>query len=410
MARIRPTQVADDDWGDESPVRRRKTVRYAVPVAVAGMAAATIGLVPALADSGDPELPKISAQELISKIAEADAQQLSGTVKISTDLGFPSMPGGLTLGGGAGEDGEATASPESKLPELASGTHTLRFAVDGPDKHRISIIEDAAEYSVIHNGDEVWAYDSASNTAFHAKAPRGAAAEAERKKPELPAELRDATPQDLAEQALSAVDDSTEVTVDGTAKVAGRDAYQLKITPKQGDSTIGAVRIAVDADSGVPLKFTLSPKSGGKAVVEAGFTKIDFGAPSASGFEFTPPKGTKVTEQSDLEREAGKLEGESKGKNPVEELSGLKVIGESWGSIGQFELPGGVPSGQHPSAEGEGAAADLLGSLGDQVKGDFGSGTVFSTRLVNALLTDDGKVFVGAVDKDALIKAANEAK
>ena len=37
-------------------------------------------------------------------------------------------------------------------------------------------------------------------------------------------------------------------------------------------------------------------------------------------------------------------------------------------------------------------------------------GTVFSTRLVNALITDNGKVYVGAVTQDALLKAANAAK
>ena len=42
--------------------------------------------------------------------------------------------------------------------------------------------------------------------------------------------------------------------------------------------------------------------------------------------------------------------------------------------------------------------------------GKFGSGTVFSTRLVNALITDDGKVYAGAVTKDALVKAANAAQ
>lgn len=414
MARIRPTQVADDSWDDDGPVRRRKAFRYAVPVAAAGVAAATIGLVPALADSGDPDLPKISAQELISKIAEADVQQASGTVKITTDLGIPALPEGMTLGGGDGEDGGATASPESKLPALLSGTHTLRFAVDGPDKHRVSIIEDAAEYSVIHNGGELWAYDSGSNTAFHATAPKDAAAKGGKDKPELPADLRDATPQELAEQALAAVDDTTEVRVDGTAKVAGRDAYQLKIVPKQDDSTIGSVRIAVDADNGLPLKFTLTPKSGGNAVVEVGFTKVDFGKPSASSFEFTPPKGTKVTEQSDLERDAEKLreklDGDLKAKSPAAELSGVKLIGDTWDAIAQLEVPGGALNGGPSSSEAEGAAAGLIDGLGDKVKGDFGSGTVFSTRLVNALLTEDGKVFVGAVDKDALIKAANAAK
>lgn len=42
--------------------------------------------------------------------------------------------------------------------------------------------------------------------------------------------------------------------------------------------------------------------------------------------------------------------------------------------------------------------------------GRFGSGTVFSTRLVNALVTDDGRVYAGAVTKDALVKAADAAK
>ena len=105
------------------------------------MAAATIGLVPALAGSGDPDLPKITAQELIEKIAASDVQQLSGTVKISTDLGLPDL-GGLEgslapAGGGAGRRGRgSSADPSAKLMELASGTHTLRVAADGPDKQR----------------------------------------------------------------------------------------------------------------------------------------------------------------------------------------------------------------------------------------------------------------------------------
>ncbi|MFD9642438.1 hypothetical protein ACFWWN_02840, partial [Streptomyces sp. NPDC059082] len=52
----------------------------------------------------------------------------------------------------------------------------------------------------------------------------------------------------------------------------------------------------------------------------------------------------------------------------------------------------------------------FLDSFGDKVTGKFGSGTVFSTKLVNALLTDDGKVYVGAVTKDALVDAANAGK
>jgi outer membrane lipoprotein-sorting protein len=393
------------DEADDVRAGRRKAARYVVPVAVVGVAAATIGLVPALADSGDPSLPKITAEQLIEKIAKSDVQQLSGTVKVSTDLGLPSL-GGLESGmlSGATEgSGGSSADPQSKLMELASGTHTVRVAADGPDKAKVSVLENAAEYSIIHNGNDVWAYDSKSNEVYHSTAP--AAEKGEEKAPkDVPT-----TPKELADEALKSVDDTTSVTVDGTAQVAGRDAYKLLIKPKQSGSTVGAITVAVDAKTGVPLKFTLVPTSGGAAVVDAGFTQVAFAKPAASTFDFTPPKGAKVTEDKD-----GKDTKESKAPESAptrgdlgKGLDGLKTIGKGWSTIAEFDTGGqGMPSGS--SSEG-GDVSGFLNSLGDHVKGKFGSGTVFSTRLVNALITDDGKVYAGAVTKDALVKAANAA-
>ncbi|MGW1076874.1 LolA family protein [Streptomyces sp. NPDC002537] len=401
MARNEPTQVAE-----ESSPARRKAVRYAVPVAVAGVAAATIGLVPALAKSGDPDLPKISAQDLIAKVAQSDVQQLSGSVKVTTDLGLPSLPGGTSLGalGDGRKGGGADASPQAKLTELASGSHTLRIAADGPDKQRLSIVEKAAEYSLIRNGDQVWAYDSGTNTVHHTTAP-GEKRDAKHGGPE---DLKNASPQELAKKALAAVDDTTSVAVDGTAKVAGRDAYQLLIKPKAAESTVGAVRIAVDAKTGMPLKFTLTPKSGGKAVVDAAFTKVDFAKPGAGTFDFTPPKGAKVTEgKSGGGADKGRPEGHPGAQGAP---SGFDVVGKSWTSIAEFKAPAGADKakGVKGGALGKnvGGAGALLDSMGTKVSGSFGSGHVFSTRLVNVLMTDDGKVYAGAVTKEALIKAA----
>ncbi|MEU4351721.1 DUF2092 domain-containing protein [Streptomyces sp. NPDC023838] len=397
---------------------RRKAARYLVPVGVAGVAAATIGLVPALAASGDPDLPKISAQQLIEKIAASDAQQLSGTMKIKTDLGLPSFGGlgSFAPKGGAGKGG-SSASPDSKLMELASGSHTLRVAADGPDKQKLSVLDNASEYSVIHSGDDVWAYDSASNEVYHSKRAPGGVREGH---PGKAPEALPATPKALAEQALKAVDPTTSVTVDGTSHVAGRDAYQLVIKPKQSGSTIGAIRIAVDAKNGVPLKFTLAPSGGGKAVIDAGFTKVDFGKPSASTFDFTPPKGAKVTQDDGKGHEGKGHDGRAHGGKDLkgsrgEEFKGLNVIGKGWNSIARLDVPGGkgipsAPSGKGGKGDVPPEARKFLDSLGDKVTGKFGSGTVFKTRLINALVTDDGKVYVGAVNKDALVNAANAAK
>ncbi|MEU1122927.1 DUF2092 domain-containing protein [Streptomyces sp. NPDC005899] len=393
-------------------VGRRKAARYIVPVAVAGVAAATIGLVPALASSGDPDLPEITAQQLVEKIAASDEEQLSGTLKISTDLGIPSLGGlaGSFVPGAQGGGGASSAAPETKLMELASGTHTLRVAVDGPDRQRLSILGEGSEYSVVHNGDDVWAHDSGSNQVYHARSEGADGKAGKHAAPEgVPA-----TPGELAEEALAAAGDTTSVTVDGTAQVAGRDAYQLLIKPKQSGSTIGSVRIAVDASTGVPLKFTLAPSSGGKAAIDAGFTKVDFRKPAASSFSFTPPKGAEVTEADELSAGAAKNGMDEKARKDVaalgEDFKGLDVIGEGWNAVAEVELPGGAGLPAEGSGDMPAQAQQFLDALGDKVTGDFGSGTVFRTRLVNALMTDDGKVYVGAVTKDALVKAADAAE
>jgi hypothetical protein len=144
--------------------------------------------------------------------------------------------------------------------------------------------------------------------------------------------------------------------------------------------------------------------------VDAGFTQVSFAKPAASTFDFTPPKGAKVTE-GDAGEAAGVPEhfGKLPGEDYDRDLAGLNVLGEGWTSVATFDTGGeGVPSaGDIPDAGGLGG---FLGSFGDKVTGKFGSGTVFSTRLINALVTDDGKVYVGAVTKDALVKAADSGK
>lgn len=102
-------------------------------------------------------------------------------------------------------------------------------------------------------------------------------------------------------------------------------------------------------------------------------------------------------------------------KGPKEQ-GDVKVIGEGWNAV--YELKTGAGEGIAGAAGADAAksgdvpaeAQQFLDALGDKVTGKFGSGTVFKTRLVNALMTDDGTVYVGAVTQDALVKAANEAK
>ncbi|MFK0050356.1 outer membrane lipoprotein carrier protein LolA [Streptomyces sp. NPDC090741] len=400
--------------------KTRKAARYAVPVAVAGVAAATVAMVPAFANSGGPDLPKMTAQQLIEKVAASDVQQLSGSAKISTDLGLPTLASGL-LGGGGVAGG--SANPEDKIAQLANGSHTLRVAADGPDRQKLTFVDGKDEYSLIHNGADVWGYDSKANEVWHEKNPGAAAGKDQKKTAER---LGGASPQQLAQDVLKAAGPTTDVSVGESAQVAGRDAYQLVLKPKQSGSTVGSVKIAVDAKNGVPLRVQLLAAEGGKPIVDAGFTKVDFAKPSADTFAFTAPKGAKVTEGAAEAGRDGRGHGkEFKGLDSFPGLDALtggmggaagkggetKVLGEGWATIARVDTGAGkslkdIENGKDTPKE----AKQFLDSLGGKVAGKFGEGRVFKTRLVNALITDDGKVYVGAVTKDALVKAADANK
>ncbi|MCZ2523997.1 LolA family protein [Streptomyces sp. HB2AG] len=443
MAPTRPTRDREQAQ-DGAP--RRRAARYAVPVALAGVVAATVGLVPALA-AGDPELPDITAEKLLAKMAGADVETGSGTVRVTVDLGLPAAFGGLagSAGPSAGTDGEggsgSTPGPGEKIGGLLSGSHTLRVAADGPERQRLTIVEDGTEYSVIRNADDVWAHDGRSGQALHTTLPehehehgagkdgkggKDAAGKGGSGEDGLPGDLP-VTPDAAVKKALEAVGDTTSVTVDGTTTVADRDAYQLVVEPKQKNSTVDSIRVAVDAETGVPLNFRLMPSDGGKAAVDIAFTKVSFERPAASLFEFAPPKGTKVEEADpesfdgdallpDLAPEEllpglGSADGPAPGAGP-------KVRGEGWTQIAELKLPGGLPGssagdgGKNTGAPGAPGGFDpqaLLDSLGEKVKGDFGTGTLFGSRLVNALVTEDGTVYVGAVTPAGLTAAANAA-
>ncbi|MEV7612833.1 DUF2092 domain-containing protein [Streptomyces sp. NPDC089799] len=393
----------------------RKAARYAVPAVVLGVVGATVALVPAFANAGGPDLPKITAQELMEKIAASDVEQLSGTAKITTDLGLPKLAGGLL--GGAGVTG-GSANPEDKLAQLAAGTHTFKVAADGPDRQKLTFLDGKDEYTLVHNGKDVWGYDSKSNEVFHEKTEEAGAAGHDGKGRKT-AERLPATPKQLAEEALKAAGPTTEVTVGDTAQVAGRDAYQLVLKPKQSGSTVGSVQIAVDAKNGVPLRVRLLSSKGGKPVVDAGFTQVEFAKPAASAFEFKTPKGAKVTEgEGEHGKDAGK---EFKALESLPGFGGLtggpggqgdvKELGEGWATVARIDT--GAGQGLKDLENDKNApkeAKQFMNSLGDKVSGRFGEGRVFSTRLVNALITDNGKVYVGAVTADQLVKTANADK
>ncbi|MHA4948618.1 LolA family protein [Micromonospora sp. SD19] len=372
-----------------SVLKSRPVLRWLVPataaVAVIGGGAA-IGT---FAAEAEPSLPPRTAAQLLVDLQTSRLEGLSGTVVQRADLGLPPLVGLL---------------PGNELTTMLTGTHTLRVWYSGPDKQRVALLDTLGEQDVIRNGRDLWTWQSRTNTATHRALSDKAGAF--KPAPE-PAASLPATPQQAADLALGAIDPSTEVSVGRSATVAGRDSYELVLQPRDQDSLVHQLRIAIDAKQHVPLRFEVLAKGSDQPAFEVAFTQVDYRRPDADQFTFNPPPGVTVTEEK-AERPAGKP-----GRVKPEADPQVRAVGDGWTTVLVARLDGaldGGPAAGKPATPPAGAAPDvdvskLLGGL-PAVSGDWGSGRLFSTRLFTVLLTDDGRVLAGAVTPERLYQAA----
>ncbi|MDG4824021.1 hypothetical protein O7635_19370 [Asanoa sp. WMMD1127] len=370
-----------------SVLSKRPVMRWLVP---ATAAAAVIGggaAVATVAGAADPTLPERSAAQLLVDLQTARLDGLSGTVVQRADLGLPPI---VSMAGMLGDD---------NLASLVDGQHTLRVWYAGPDKARVSLVGGTAQTDVIRNGTDAWLWSSRTKTATHTKID----ADGDHGAP--PAGVP-ASPQEAADLALKAIEPSTQVSVGRSTKIAGRDAYELNLTPRDHESLVGQVSIAIDATEHVPLRFRVYPSASDKPAFEVAFTMVSFDRPDDGQFVFNPPAGTKVTEAGDkVDGEAARKEGEAAKKEFEKELAerpagaGPKIIGEGWTSVVMGKLDNKANDAEAPEISG------LLGQL-PKVSGAWGSGRLFTSRLVTGLLTDDGRVFAGAVSPEKLYEVA----
>ncbi|WP_295700674.1 DUF2092 domain-containing protein [Lapillicoccus sp.] len=356
----------------------RPLVRWAAPVAaVAVIAGATV--LTTRSASADAGLPAISAQQLLVDVQGAKVAGISGTVSQSVDLGLPQLPG-LSSASGSASDSPALSS-------IASGTHTWRVWVAGPTQQRLALVGSLGESDIIRNGTDLWAWSSQDQTAVHSTLPAHTAGTSAR---QLPTDLPK-TPAEAAQLALAAVGKTTDVSVAGTAVVAGRPAYELVLKPKGGATRVAQVRIAVDSVTKVPLRVQVYSTKLANPAIDVGFTSVDFGVPAAAQFTFTPPPGTTVTQKA-LPLAAGTATKPSGAKPSIPAgATPPKVVGTGWSTVFVAKVPAGAMS-----QVGGGQVQALLTAI-PKVSGAWGSGRLVEGTLFSVVLTDDGRVAAGAV-------------
>jgi outer membrane lipoprotein-sorting protein len=378
---------------------KRWVPAIAVPTAIAAVVAG--GLV---ATTASADLPEKSPEQVLELAAQADVQTFSGTIEQRSDLGLPDVSGFAGASGssgsggpnGSGDSGDESAAAAglsaSSALELLTGSHEARVYADGSDKLRVQVLDQLAERDVIRNGDEVWLYDSSDDSAVHTTLPDAGATSADA--PTTPGTVP--TPAEFAERFLAAVDPSTEISLGADTSVAGRDAYDLVLTPRGDGTLVGSVSIAVDSETGMPLRVEVLARGASSPAIELGFSSLSLDTPSADLFDFAAPEGTTVTEKpfpSDLGDHA---DADTDGPTGTDAPGHPEpvVTGEGWNTVVAVPID--------DAALNELTASPMFGQLTTPVDG----GKLLQTTLVSVLVTDDGRVLAGAVPGAALREAA----
>jgi outer membrane lipoprotein-sorting protein len=371
-----------------SLLSRRPVLRWVAPLSAVALLAtggSAVGVITAAAHSG---LPHRSAATLLVDVQKARLDGLSGTIVQHAQLGLPSLPG---VGG----------SGSSDMTSLVAGSHTLRLWYAGPQRMRLALLGSLGESDVVRTGNDLWTWSSPTRSATHRRVPAGPTGQ-----PQDLASGAAVTPQQAADTALKAVSPSTRVHTDGTAVVAGRSAYELVLEPRDDGSLVDSVRIAVDGATHVPTRVQVFAKGLRRPALEVGFSSFDPGTPSPSVFRFNPPPGTKVTESAGSPLGAPTRHRATAGAPPARGSSvptPPKVVGKGWASVVVAKVPPGALT-RAGGLGNLGSASSVLARL-PRVSGSWGSGRLLSGTLFSALLTDDGRLVVGAVTPAALYAA-----
>jgi hypothetical protein len=373
----------------------------AAGVAVAGAVGLGMFAVPAGAGA-EPVLPPVTPEELVASVVTAEPGAFGGSVELDNALGLPAVPG---------------------MPQAADGTSSARVWSDGEGRGRIQLPTDTGERTLVDDGDTFWSWNSQDRTVLRAP-EHGEHGGDGAGLPERAQDTVGADPVAAATMVLDELRSTSEISVDGTAEVAGRPAYELVLAPAAGERTLlREVRIAVDAEHRMPLQLTVLSNGSTDPALQLGFTDLEFGAQDESLFTFTPPPGAQV--QDGREGHGGQDRGGPGHSVPGHDVPGHSgpghgalpegagqptIVGDGWDTVLVTDAGdvAGRQEGSPDDGEESGEAPMDLSAFGTPVSGPWGSGTLISTAVASAIITDDGRVAAGAVPEQVLTEALDQ--
>lgn len=348
---------------------KSKALVAAAAGTVVGVGGLTVIALPAGADPA-PKLPAISAEKLVASAMTAKHPAFNGTVEVHNNLGLPNI----------GSMGSAL------------DISNARVYSSGNDQARLSLERGNTELTFVKGVHEAWKYDSQTNTATKTTLPDKHMRHSDAEK---------ADPSQAARKIIDTLRKDSDISVDGTARVADRPAYELVLTPKPAEKTLlREVRVAIDDKTRMPLRLEVLANGSPDPVVDVGFSKFSTGKQPASLFHFTPPAGAKIETAKPSDEQKARIGQHAKQAEQVGKS--FKTVGTGWDTVFTGKLPAEALGA--PKSGGAQDPQQMLKKFGKRVRGPV-DGYVVTTRAATIMVTDDGRVAAGAVPAQVLEQA-----
>ena len=215
--------------------------------------------VPLLVDARPVPSTDITATALLGRIEASESVAFTGYAR---SVGQVSLPSEESLSSVAG---------------LLGDTTSVRVWWAGPDEWRTATLRPTGETGHWHRDGRTvrWVYESKRATLS----------------PDVPVRLPisvDVLPHVLAARVLDGAT-AQELTRIGSARVAGRAADGLRLTPSDPQSSIARADVWADAETGVPLRVELVSSGDGSVALSTAMLDVSFEAPSREVLSFDPP-------------------------------------------------------------------------------------------------------------------------
>ena len=246
----------------------------------------------------------VSAGALLQRIEGSRDLAFSGYTESAGNVGLP-----------GNDDLES-------LTDLLSETHRARVWWRDPQVWRVATVRTTGETDLAHEPGQMtrWVFESRTVTVV----------------PDVPVRLpntADLLPNELARRVLAGARPG-ELSRLPAARVAGRDALGLRLTPADEQASIGHVDVYADRRSGLPLRVQLYGRGSATPVLTSRFLDVSLARPSAHDVAFRAPARAQIRYDGvlDLAAAANRFAA----RVPPETLAGLPARGSLQGSVGVY--------------------------------------------------------------------------